>query len=230
MMRKINFVGIFFIFVAFLVNFGAGYYFINGTKYFEECDKYAVCNILYDRHWMPDLIENICTCPQGSVCPTMYADPIDEYAMQINSRTQIKFCEPIDKLKKCKRNELAITTKKILYLDHLRSAKAVLHCACDDFSSYWKFNQSYGDYLDNDKALIEIFDDYQCTELKKCEPREFCGYARSDFGFIFHRCSCPLYHKCGYDVEDEDDNADVIELFYNGLGYRARCIPTEEFY
>lgn len=193
------------------------------------CDKYAVCNVIHNRHWMPNLIEKICTCANGT-CPALYAEKNDESALQINSRTQVRFCEPITTLAKCKTNQLAITMKRIYHLDNLSSGKAILHCLCDEHS-YWKFNQSYGDYLDNDKALIEISDDYTCTQLKQCEPREFCGYARSDFGFVFHRCTCPLYHKCGYDIEDDDDIEDVVqELFYNGLGYRARCIPTEEFY
>lgn len=40
-----------------------------------------------------------------------------------------------------------------------------------------------------------------------------------------------MYHKCGYDPDDDDDIEEVVqELFYNGLVYKARCIPTEEFY
>lgn len=41
-----------------------------------------------------------------------------------------------------------------------------------------------------------------------------------------------MYHKCGYDPDDDDEDiTDVVhELLYNGLGYKARCIPTEDFY
>lgn len=111
---------------------------------------------------MSDLIEKMCACPNKSVCPTMYAKPLDESALQINSRTQIKFCEPITSLLKCKPNQLAVTMKRIYHLDNLQSGKTILHCLCDQYS-YWKFNQSYGDYLDNDKAMIEISDDYICS-------------------------------------------------------------------
>lgn len=122
----------------------------------------SVCNVIYDRYWMADEVEKMCECPEGSVCPTMYSNPNDEYSLHINSRTQIKFCEPIDSLQKCERNQLAITIKRVYHLDNLQNETTVLHCLCDN-RTYWKFNMSYGDYLDQDKALIEISEDYICS-------------------------------------------------------------------
>lgn len=128
----------------------------------EKCDPLAVCNVVYDRYWMADEVEKMCVCPEGSICPTMYANPIDEYSLQINSRTQIKFCEPINMLQKCSQNQLAITTKRISRKDVLQSDKTILHCVCEG-RNYWRFNMSYGDFLDQDKSLIEISEDYVCS-------------------------------------------------------------------
>lgn len=181
---------------------------------------------------MADSVEKMCECPDEQPCPTMYAKQLDEYSVQLNSRTQIKLCEPINEsLRKCTADQLVVTKKRVYHLDELMSEKTILHCTCDE-RSYWRFNHSYGDYLDQDKALIEISEDWICSGLRRCNTREFCGFARSDYGFIYLRCSCPMFHKCGYDPDDDEkDGEDVVqELFYSGLGYKARCIPTEEFY
>lgn len=67
-------------------------------------------------------------------------------------------------------------------------------------------------------------------ELRKCSSREFCGFARLDFGFVFQRCTCDTVHDCRYFPEETEVEEDVeSELFYNGLMYKSHCIWNETF-
>jgi hypothetical protein len=68
------------------------------------------------------------------------------------------------------------------------------------------------------------------SELQKCNTGEFCGFARSDLGFVFQRCTCDTVHNCKYFPEDSDIEEDIeSELFYNGLMYRSHCLRNEDF-
>ncbi|XP_052566127.1 uncharacterized protein LOC120417613 isoform X2 [Culex pipiens pallens] len=63
--------------------------------------------------------------------------------------------------------------------------------------------------------------------LERCKPHDFCGYARRDYGFIFHRCTCPLSHQCKFDLDESQ--SEVSELFYRGPAYLARCVPIYDY-
>lgn len=63
----------------------------------------------------------------------------------------------------------------------------------------------------------------KCAARPRCDAGQFCGFARSDIGFVFQRCSCYIGHDCVTNGLDELFPHTVNELFYNDTVYPARC-------
>lgn len=57
--------------------------------------------------------------------------------------------------------------------------------------------------------------------MPTCGQNDFCGYGRTDYGFVYQRCTCPMDYNCV--VNSNDDLVNVNELFYNGTMYPAKC-------
>ncbi|XP_055603172.1 U-scoloptoxin(11)-Sm6a-like [Uranotaenia lowii] len=190
------------------------------------CREHEVCNIVHHRYWMPSAVEKICRCPLNTPsCPVTYAK--HGHIMNVNSRTQMKFCSPLNKLQKCKPNEIALQKKTLYQKYGVKNVAIVVRCICDNQQQHWTFINQTGENFDEKKHEMTLVDNYRCVALDRCKPYDFCGYARRDYGFIFHRCSCPMSHQCKFDI-DEDQN-EVSELFYRGPAYMARCMPIYDY-
>jgi hypothetical protein len=124
------------------------------------------------RYWVSNLVEKFCKCPSDSFCPVTYQKN-DEYAINVNTRTQMKFCQPVQdiysQLKKCEKNETAVTIRTVFQMDLVKNSSATVLCSCWDEMefgrkfNYWQFVSRSGESLDDELNLFEIVDNYQCT-------------------------------------------------------------------
>lgn len=65
--------------------------------------------------------------------------------------------------------------------------------------------------------------------MQKCKSQNFCGYSRSDLGFVYQKCVCPHNSNCRFhDSSQYIEN--VVELMYNGSGYIANCENDFEYW
>lgn len=142
--------------------------------------------------------------------------------LPINTRSQMRFCEPFDPhLDPCNTTSisLSITQKN---LGNLPMKPVVqLHCLCEGIK-YWKYF-SHVERYNEEKQEKTIVDNFRCINLKRCAPNQFCGFARTDYGFVYHRCSCPNHYKCIFDPGSYKIFDGIQELFYNGTAYKAYC-------
>ncbi|GAB0095846.1 U-scoloptoxin(11)-Sm6a [Sergentomyia squamirostris] len=135
-------------------------------------------------------------------------DPLQwGYMMKIqeslSTRSQVRFCEPLDHWS-------------------LKSVTLVtIHCKCSGHK-YWKYF-SHAEKHSEDTQVKVIVDSYQCIDLRRCSADQFCGFARSDYGFVYHRCTCTEHYKCIFDPGSPDLFHGVQELFFNGTAYEAHC-------
>lgn len=122
---------------------------------------------------MSNLIEKFCKCPSHETfCPVTYQQN-DEYAINVNARTQMKFCHPVqqlfDQLKRCEKNETSLSIRTIYQLDLVKNSTVNILCSCWDQKefgkkfNYWQFISRSGESIDDESNLFEIVDKYQCT-------------------------------------------------------------------
>ncbi|XP_040165780.1 uncharacterized protein LOC120901696 [Anopheles arabiensis] len=190
------------------------------------CRENEVCNIVHHRHWMPSTVDKVCRCPLNTPsCPVVHTRHGN--VMNVNSRTQMKFCAPLRNLRPCRDGEIALRRKTLYQSYGVKNVSIVVDCLCDHRQSYWTFHNRSGEDFNDAHHLFTVVQNYKCVAMKRCAPHEFCGYGRRDYGFIYHRCTCPVSHQCKFDLDEYDD--DVSELFYQGPAYLARCVPIYDY-
>lgn len=197
-----------------------------------QCEKFDICNVVYRPHWGKNIVERLCTCPNSthSDCPADFSRE-DGQSLLINARTQIKFCSPLEELyselPECVQNEPAIKKTTYYYVDQIRNITAQILCACNKDPIYWKYHSRDGFPVKEDEKVFLYYDFYECTNLRRCETNEFCGFARTDYGFVFQRCTCKFEDDCKYYVEESEIEENIEELFYSELMYKSHCLRDE---
>lgn len=213
--------------------FGASYVKLSDISSTGKCDKFDICNVVHRPYWSKNNVEKLCICPEGTFCPATFSQA-DQFSLLINSRTQMKFCSPVStlfaELTPCNESMPALEIKSTFNSTVLSNVSAKLLCACETKPVYWQYHsRSQKIFHKDDSRAYDIYDRYTCNELKKCETNEFCGFARSDYGFIFQRCTCASFDDCRYHVEESDIEDNIEELFYNELLYKAHCLRNSTF-
>lgn len=200
------------------------------------CGKHQVCNLVYSAFDQSE-VEKFCHCPQKPFCPTTF-DLSDGYSLSVNRRTQMKFCTKVEdmfkEMENCETGKPSLQVRKMYEINKIIDTKAELKCKCNKNPIYWTHTMRSGEANSLNEKMFEAIDDYECTALPKCETNDFCGLARTDFGFIFQRCTCSQHDTCQFYVEDselENDPLGIIEgveeLFYSDLFYKSYCIRKE---
>ncbi|XP_070494791.1 U-scoloptoxin(11)-Sm5a-like [Chironomus tepperi] len=193
------------------------------------CGQFDVCNIVYKPYFANNVVETLCKCPEGGYCSPTYDN--DNRSLPINPRTQMKFCEPvhelISKLPECEVGGKALEITKFYYINQIKNISTKLLCGCDKNPVYWRHHSREGQAVPENEKLFKAFDYFECSDLRQCNTDEFCGLARSDYGFIFQRCTCNYTDDCRYYVEETDMEENIEELFYNDLFYKAHCLRKE---
>lgn len=201
----------------------------SGEEFVEICGRYDVCSIVYKPYFGKNVVEKLCVCPEKTFCPATYDN--DNRSLSINPRTQMKFCEPvkelISELPECLIGGKALEIKKFYYINQIKNMSTKLLCGCNKHPVYWRHHSREGQAVPENEKLFKAFDYFECADLRKCNTDEFCGLARTDYGFIFQRCTCNYTDDCRYYVEETDIEENVEELFYNELFYKAHCLSKE---
>ncbi|GAB0089627.1 U-scoloptoxin(11)-Sm6a [Sergentomyia squamirostris] len=183
----------------------------------EICEKNSVCGIVHNRFWLPNKHESFCKC-SGKPCPVVFSQ--DGNFLPINTRSQMRFCEPLE-LKQCDSGNVSLSIEQRLLPNQKIEHEVRIHCKCSGHK-YWKYF-SHAEKHSEDTQVKVIVDTFQCIDLRRCSADQFCGFARSDYGFVYHRCTCPEHYKCIFDPGSPDLFDGVQELFYNGTAYEAHC-------
>lgn len=218
------------LFLIISSSFVSGNFNLNSTDdEMEEtfCGEFQVCNLVHHPHFGYSEVEKFCDCPKDSYCPTAFSVS-DGYSIPINVRTQMKFCTKVDeifkKLPDCEENQPALVIREMFEINKMLNTVAELTCKCDKNPVYWKHSYRTGNPINSNEKLFEAVDHYECKELTQCETNDFCGLARTDYGFIFQRCTCSEHDRCRFYVEDSEIVEDIEELFYNDLFYKSYCM------
>lgn len=130
-------------------------------------------------------------------------------------------------LPECDLNQPSLVVKKTFEINNLLGTAAELTCKCDKNPVYWKHIMRSGMPIESNEKLFVEIDHFECKELAKCETNDFCGLARTDYGFIFQRCTCAPHDRCRFYVEDLEIEEDIEELFHNNLFYKSYCMRKE---
>lgn len=225
-MKFIKISGLIIIFISIV----SGNFFSNGTDDDTEekyCGKYQVCNLVHHPHFGNSEVEKFCDCPKNTFCPTTFS-ATDGYSISVNVRTQMKFCSKVEdmflELPECEEDQPSLVVREMFEINKLLDVVAVLTCKCNKNPVYWRHSFRTGTPINSNEKLFESLDYYECKELTQCETNDFCGLARTDYGFIFQRCTCSEHDRCRFYVEDSEIVEDVEELFYNNLYYRSYCL------
>uniref|UniRef100_A0A1B0GJP0 Uncharacterized protein n=2 Tax=Lutzomyia longipalpis TaxID=7200 RepID=A0A1B0GJP0_LUTLO len=141
----------------------------------------------------------------------------------------MRFCEPLSSdLKPCDDASTVALTITQKHLPNVRQQQQIeLHCICQGGGKYWKYFSHVEKYSEETQETV-IIDNFYCINLRRCTPDQFCGFARTDYGFVYHRCTCPIHYKCIFDPGVQNTFEGVQELFYNGTAYEAHCRLTNE--
>lgn len=196
-----------------------------------QCGRYDVCNIVYKPVYGKNEVEKLCLCPNNTFCPATHGN--DHRSLPVNVRTQMKFCyaieELLSELPACEEGREALKVGKLFYINQVLNKTTTLLCGCNKNPVYWKYNATDAETVPHYSKLLQTYDYYECADLKRCNTNDFCGLARTDFGFLFQRCTCNYTDKCRYYVEESEIVEDVQELFYDELFYKAHCLRDESF-
>lgn len=63
--------------------------------------------------------------------------------------------------------------------------------------------------------------------MPQCHLKERCGYARTDLGFVYQKCSCPVGSNCVTSSSTDPLNGKMHQLFYNGTVYPSYCVSFQ---
>lgn len=210
---------------------------VNGSAVLENkqentigtCERFDVCNIVHRPYFGKFAVEKLCLCPENTFCPATFGN--DSRSLLVNSRTQMKFCHPVQELlselPECEEGKESLEIMKFYFINEVKNISTKLLCNCDKHPVYWKHHSRLGEAVPENDKLFKTFDYFECAPLRKCNTNEFCGLARTDYGFIFQRCTCNMSDDCRYYVEETDIEENVEELFYNELFWKAHCLRKE---
>nr|XP_019562559.1 U-scoloptoxin(11)-Sm6a-like [Aedes albopictus]XP_029721957.1 U-scoloptoxin(11)-Sm6a-like [Aedes albopictus] len=225
--EKKNLLFLYSILVSFLMVRAYRYHYEDYDIMMSTCRENEACNIVHHRYWMPSAVEKICRCPLNTPsCPVTYSH--HGHIMNINTRTQMKFCSSTKHLERCQSNQIALQKKTLYQKYGIKNVSIVARCQCDNTQQHWVYVNQTGEDINDERHQVTVVDNYRCVALDRCKPHDFCGYARPDYGFIFHRCTCPMGHQCKFDLDDYEPS-EISELFYRGPAYRARCVPIYDY-
>lgn len=193
------------------------------------CKFNTVCNVLHRRFWFRMRIERMCRCPHRSECPMEWSSKQDNYTMSLNNRSQLKFCQAISELPQCSAESQAITVTEIVTpspisqkVASMPSTRTTILAACNcPPNRYWKLRQYSNNEFENGTIYKSTI--YKCTELYKCNEKEFCGNMRADYYFTYYQCSCPHGLMC---LQKDHETYHISELLYTGSAYKAICTPN----
>lgn len=175
-------------------------------------------------------VEKFCSCPEGLFCPATFSRD-DGQSISVNVRTQMKFCNKVEELfvelPECMEEKASLIVNTMFYVNEVANVSAKVTCKCNKKPVYWKHIMRSGQPIEEDDRLFQATDHYECSELKKCETNDFCGLSRTDYGFIFQRCTCNSHDQCRYYVEESEIEQEIEELFYNYSFYKSYCLRNE---
>lgn len=63
--------------------------------------------------------------------------------------------------------------------------------------------------------------------MPPCKSNQLCGYARTDLGFVYQKCTCPEGYNCVTRSSTDILNGKMHELFYNGTVYPSHCVSFD---
>ncbi|XP_037043623.1 uncharacterized protein LOC119079672 [Bradysia coprophila] len=181
----------------------------------SRCDLSEVCNVIHNRYWLPNLIEKQCMCPANTICPSTYSKREKPFTMSINSRTQMQLCRPTNAspIQMCLDQELSVLQKRTS-----KRIETKIICRCSR-RSFLKFYAKVTNRRDK-----SITFKYRCVGMPPCHSDQLCGYARSDLGFVYQRCTCREGYNCVTKSSADTLNGKMHQLFYNGTVYPSYCV------
>ncbi|XP_011305893.1 uncharacterized protein [Fopius arisanus] len=187
---------------------------VTGEKTLPRCRPHDACNILYKRFWTDDIVERLCRCPNGEECP--WTDKFDNYTMNVNNRSFLKFCDPVNPENICKPRKTAAVVRGEISDNHenLTAHRVRVTCYCP--KSYFWHVQRY-DYTDN-----KLYQRFRCSKQRMCGSYEFCGLVRNDLYSTYYRCSCPSGNLC---IPKDKQLESTQEFLYSGPVINAYCDP-----
>ncbi|XP_075225338.1 U-scoloptoxin(11)-Ssd2a-like [Lycorma delicatula] len=200
------------------------FHFLNQTvndEILPTCSPNAVCSVIHKRFWSTPIVRTFCKCKGAEDCIQRWHHHPDSKTMQLDSRSQLKFCNHITDLPTCTVGKQAIKVQtKTNEETSKQEVSAVVNCNCQ-WPIHWTLQRhSYKNYS-NGTSISN--DAYTCASLKKCKTNEFCGNIRADTFSAYYQCSCPVGTLCLTKNRRIKDYAS--ELLYEGHIYRATCRP-----
>lgn len=196
-----------------------------------QCEKFDVCNVVSYPYFGKYTVEKLCSCPGKIFCPATFSEEGDDKSISVNARTQMKFCDNITELfaelPECDEEKTSLVVNTMFNINEVANITAKMTCQCNKKPVYWKHIMRSGQPIEGNDNLFQATDHYECSELKKCETNDFCGLARTDYGFIFQRCTCSKHDQCRYYVEESEIEQEIEELFYNYSFYKSYCLRNE---
>ncbi|XP_022187882.1 uncharacterized protein LOC111046607 [Nilaparvata lugens] len=192
------------------------------TPELAHCLPNAVCSVVHRRFWLPPITQKFCECKGNEECSMRYQLTLDSKTMQLDSRSQLQFCEPITSLPVCEHGQPALDVK-MRTMEGSRSGQtvkevtAIAACTCH-WPTYWALHRHYYTNYFNGTTLAHDY--YTCAPLKKCNVDDFCGNLRADIFSAYYQCSCPAGTLC---INNDRSKQYAAELFYQGPIYRAKC-------
>ncbi|XP_059470688.1 U-scoloptoxin(11)-Sm2a-like [Neocloeon triangulifer] len=196
------------------------------------CAANAVCSVLHRRFWgAQPLLERFCRCPGRLECPSAWTmDPLrDNQSMQLNNRSQLKFCNDVKSLGKCKSTQVALNvTTRSTPPDRLTQTAASVstvstaNCFCPPWPAprHWKHVRTSKRRFFN--GTLDVADTYSCAKLPRCEEGEACGVVRQDLFSIYFKCSCLRGRICYSTAHASPTNKS--EVLFEGPVYEAHCL------
>uniref|UniRef100_A0A182MGJ6 Uncharacterized protein n=1 Tax=Anopheles culicifacies TaxID=139723 RepID=A0A182MGJ6_9DIPT len=128
------------------------------------CRENEVCNIVHHRHWMPSTVDKVCRCPLTTPsCPVVHTRHGN--VMNVNSRTQMKFCAPLRNLRPCRDGEIALRRKTLYQSYGVKNVSIVVDCLCDHRQSYWTFHNRSGEDFNDARHLFTVVQNYNNETL-----------------------------------------------------------------
>ncbi|KAG7296135.1 hypothetical protein JYU34_021233 [Plutella xylostella] len=193
------------------------------------CAPRQACSALLQRYWRAPALVRLCRCGRRLRCPA--SGVLDHRTVELNNRSQFKFCQPTTNWPMCSPGQIAlISNTTFARLDpdeleelhhqnvHLTPAKITFNCRCRQ-PNYWKFHSTSSDL----KAQY-----FTCQTLPNCRTGDICGTVRADLHSLYQTCLCPRHHICVHNGGVTYIN--MSELLYRGKGRQAYCQRVSDDY
>ncbi|CAB3384441.1 Hypothetical predicted protein [Cloeon dipterum] len=196
------------------------------------CPNNAVCSVLHRRFWgAQPLLERFCRCPGRLECPSTWTTDSmkDNQSMQLNNRSQLKFCNDVKVLGRCRSSQVALNvTTRRTPPDRLTQIAASVgtvttaNCYCPPWPAprHWRHDKRSQRQFFN--GTTDVSDTYTCAKLPRCEEQEACGVVRHDLFSIYFKCSCLKGTLCYSTAHAPPVNRS--EVLFDGQVYEAYCL------